>query len=144
MTAEPSTATTRPRSTLTRYRLLAIGVAVASGIVVWIIAALAGARLAVTSPLVGTIGIGLPLVVVTSIAVGFAAWGVLAVLERMVRNARRAWTTIAVVILLISLLSVLVIDATTGTRVALGFLHLAVGLPLTLMLPRGARTSLPG
>nr|WP_274635855.1 DUF6069 family protein [Microbacterium bovistercoris] len=139
MSAQPSITTRRPRTSHTRYRLLTVAVGLVAGVVVWIVAALAGAPLSVTSPLVGTIVISLPLVIGTSIVLGFAAWGVLALLERKARNAGRIWTAIAVVVLVVSVLSVYFLDGTVGTKVSLGIMHLAVGLPLTLMLPRGAR-----
>ena len=45
------------------------------------------------------------------------------------------------IVLLVFVLSVFFLQATTSTKVALGLMHLAVGLPLTIMLPRRARTS---
>ncbi|MET4783440.1 DUF6069 family protein [Glaciihabitans sp. UYNi722] len=138
MTAELSSSKPSPR---VRYRLLIVAVAVAAAIVVWIIASLAGAQLEVTSPLIGTLEITLPLVIGTSISIALAAWGVLALLERFTLNARMIWTIVAVAILVISVVSVAFLDTTIGGKVGLGFLHFAVGLPLTVLLRRGARNS---
>jgi Kef-type K+ transport system membrane component KefB len=143
MTTEPNTTTRASRTTRTRtrYRLLAIAIAVVAAVVVWIVATLAGSRLELTSPLVGTLQITLPLVLATAIPVAFAAWGVLALLERSPRNAHKIWTIIAVVILVVAVLSVFFLDATIGTKVALGIMHLAVGLPLTILLPRASHNA---
>ena len=137
MTVESSTsASRRIRLSPIRYRLLAVAVAAVAAAAVWIVATLAGAHLSVTSPLAGTIAINLPLVILTSVVVGFAAWGVLAILVRRVRNGRRLWSVIAVAVLLVSVLAVLVLDTAAETKVALGLIHVAVGLPLAVMLPR--------
>ena len=144
MTANPSTDTATPPRTLpTRNRLLTIAAAVVAGVVVWVVAALAGIRLEVTSPVAGTIAITLPLVIGTIIVVGFAAWLVLALLERRGRNTRRTWTIIALAILAVSVLSLFFLDSTAGARIALVVMHLVVGLLLTFLLPRAnARGSL--
>ncbi len=89
--------TNRARATSIRYRLLAVALAVVAALVVWIVASLAGAQLEVTSPLVGTLTINAPLVIVSALPLVVAAWGLLAVLERFTSRARTIWTIVAVV-----------------------------------------------
>jgi hypothetical protein len=65
-------------------------------------------------------------VTLTALGVGFAAWGLLTLLERHTANARAVWTRIAVGVLAVSLLGPL--GATTGSALtALAVLHLLVG-----------------
>jgi predicted permease len=80
------------------------------------------------------------LVILTALALALAAWGVLALLERFTRNARRVWTIVAVAVLVVSLPPLAFLDATAGTKVALAVMHVATGLVLIFMLRRGART----
>lgn len=131
----------RPRAARVRYRLLTVVLAVVAAIIVWIIASLAGAQLHVTSPLVGTLAINAPLVIASTLPLALAAWGVLAVLERFTQRARTIWTVVAVAVLALSVPPLAFLDATVGTKVALGFMHLAAGVTIILMLRRGVRRS---
>jgi hypothetical protein len=135
-----SETTAHSHASRVRYRLLAVAVAVIAALAVWSVAFVAGAVLEVTSPLVGTIQINALLVVAAALPLAFAAWGVLALLERGTPNARRIWTIIAVAVLVVSLPPLAFLDATLGTKVALAAMHIATGLVLILMLRRGART----
>lgn len=63
---------------------------------------------------------------ITALGVGFAAWGLLALLERYTDNARTIWTRIAVGVLAVSMLGPL--GATTGAAMAaFAITHLLVG-----------------
>lgn len=63
---------------------------------------------------------------VTALGIGFAAWALLAVLERYTENARTIWTRIAVGVLAVSMLGPL--GATTGSAMAaFAITHLLVG-----------------
>ncbi|WP_139417937.1 DUF6069 family protein [Agromyces laixinhei] len=128
----------KSRATRIRYRVLTAVVAVVAPLAVWIVASLAGASLAITSPLVGTLQISALLVIVSTLPLALAAWGVLALLERLTSNARRAWTIISVAVLVFSLPPLVFLDATLGTKVALGCMHLAAGIVLIFMLRRRA------
>ena len=141
MTSSVDTKAGRSGATGIRYRLLAVAVAVVAPLAVWIIASLAGASLEITSPMVGTLQISALLVIVSALPLALAAWGVLALLERFTQNARRVWTIIAVGVLVLSLPPLAFLDATPGTKVALGCMHLAAGLLLIFMLRRGTPTS---
>jgi len=139
MTTELETLDHASRAARIRYRLLAVAVAVVAPIVVWIVASVAGVDFVVTSPAFGTLSIDVPLVIVSTVPIALAAWGVLALLERRTPRARRIWTIMGVVVLVLSLPPLALLEATVATKVALGFMHLAAGLPLILMLRHGAR-----
>lgn len=131
---------TAPRTRRIRYRLMVVAIAVLAAVVAWLIATLAGAAMTVVSPLFGSITVGAIAVVATAALASFAAWGVLALLERLTARAKTIWTVAAIVILAIAVPAVAFFDASVATRIALGVLHLAVGLPLIVLLRRGART----
>lgn len=139
MTSHVGISTDQTRAIRVRHRLLAVVAAVAAPLVVWVVASLSGASLEVISPVAGTMRIDALLVIVTALALALAAWGVLALLERFTRSARRIWTIVAVAVLVLSLPPLAFLDATVGTKVALAVMHIATGLTLILMLRRGAR-----
>ena len=141
MTSHVGISTDQTRTIRVRHRLIAVAVAVAAPLIVWVVASLAGASLEVTSPLAGTMRIDALLVIVTAVALALAAWGVLALLERFTSNARRVWTIIAVAVLVLSVPPLAFLDATVGTKVALAVMHVVTGLVLIFMLRRGARTA---
>ena len=120
----------------TRYRLLAVGIAVIVALAIWGIATLAGIELKVTSPFVGTLTIGALLTIAGALPLALAAWGVLVLLERRTERARTIWTRIAIAVLVLSLPPLLILDATVTTKLILAIMHLAVGLVLILMLRR--------
>ncbi|MDQ2698576.1 MAG: DUF6069 family protein [Actinomycetota bacterium] len=139
MTSHVGISTDQTRAIRVRHRLLAVVAAVAAPLVVWVVASLSGASLEVISPVAGTMRIDALLVIVTALALALAAWGMLALLERFTRSARRIWTIVAVAVLVLSLPPLAFLDATVGTKVALAVMHIATGLTLILMLRRGAR-----
>jgi hypothetical protein len=120
----------------TRFRLLAVGIAVVVALAIWGIAALAGIELKVTSPFVGTLTIGALLTIAGALPLALAAWGVLVLLERRTERARTIWTRIAIAVLVLSLPPLLFLDATVTTKLILAIMHVAVGLVLILMLRR--------
>jgi hypothetical protein len=128
------TQTARP----TRYRLIAVAIAVGVALAIWAVTALAGIELIVTSPLVGALTINAILVVVSVVPLAFAAWGVLALLERRSSRGRTLWTRIAIAVLVLSVPPLALLDATLTTKLILATMHIAVGLVLIVMLRRRA------
>ncbi len=128
------TQTARP----TRYRLIAVAIAVGVALAIWAVTALAGIELIVTSPLVGALTINAILVVVSVVPLAFAAWGVLALLERRSSRGRTLWTRIAIAVLVLSVPPLVFLDATLTTKLILATMHIAVGLVLIVMLRRRA------
>jgi Family of unknown function (DUF6069) len=87
----------------------------------------------------GTMTVLLAHVVATAMIASLAGWAALAVLERLTRRARTAWTVGASIALLASLLMPLTAGATTAAAVTLAALHLVVGAILIPTLARSAR-----
>ncbi|MCR2762599.1 DUF6069 family protein [Microbacterium sp. zg.B48] len=117
-------------------RLVAVAIAIAAAVPVWIVASIAGVRLEVTSPVAGPVAISIPLVLITAAVAAAAAWALLAVLERRSENGTRVWTITAVAVLVVSVVSLFLLGASLATVIALGLMHLAVGLTLIVLLPR--------
>jgi hypothetical protein len=76
-----------------------------------------------------------PVVLVTALA-GLAAWGLLALLERMTDRARAIWPMIAIAVLLLSLLGPLGSGVGTSSKVVLALLHLGAGATLIPLMRR--------
>ena len=116
-----------------RRRLAVLALAVLAGLATWAVAVLLlGVPLAArTGPTVTAIG---PVsVTVVAAVVGGAGWLARAMLERVTVHARRVWTVLASMVLVLSLLGPLtgVGGAAIGSLVAL---HLVVGLTILLGL----------
>ena len=116
-------------------RLLTIGLAALAGLTAWFLLAETAGLDLVARTGTSTTRVGPVAVVVVALLVGFAAWGLLALLERVSGRARPIWTVIAGGVLLISLLGPL---GGIGAAAVLGLLclHLVVGLVLITGLPR--------
>lgn len=69
----------------------------------------------------------LPSVVIAAAVSALAGWALLALLERLTTRARTAWTAIAVVVLLLSLLVGPTAGISGSAKAGLALLHLAVG-----------------
>jgi hypothetical protein len=111
--------------------------ATAAAVAIWIVATLAGAELTVS------FGTGQPIqkvtvvnVVVAALVGSLAGWGLLALLRRFTTNARAVWTVTAIVFALFSLGGPLSTISSTGTKVALVAMHLAVATVVIVGLRR--------
>ncbi|MGI8329863.1 DUF6069 family protein [Actinomadura scrupuli] len=120
-------------------RALAVTGAVAAALTVWAVAVpLAGIEPAVRTG-GGTQPVGPGAIATSALLAGLAGWALLAALERLTSRARRTWTIIAVVVLVLSLSGPLGNGAHTTATVALAGMHLAVGAVLIPALRRSAR-----
>ncbi|WP_034594744.1 DUF6069 family protein [Hamadaea tsunoensis] len=118
-------------------RFLIIAGTAACALVLWLVEhAVLGTDPAIRSGS-STQSVGGVAVVAVALIVGFAAWGLLALLERVTTAGRRVWTVIAAVVLVLSLLGPLG-GVTGGAKLALALLHLCVGGLLLAFLPRTA------
>ncbi|MGC5286264.1 DUF6069 family protein [Micromonospora sp. DT231] len=75
-------------------------------------------------------------VVVAAAVAALAGWALLAALERLTNRPRVWWTSVAVVVLLLSLLVGPPSGVGGGVKATLALLHLSVGVALILGLPR--------
>ncbi|MDI5963000.1 DUF6069 family protein [Streptomyces sp. SL13] len=132
-----------PETNTRRARLLAVLAGMLAAFVVWLVTAQfmsvdlatrtgSGAKASTTK-------INVAVVIVAALIAGLLAWGLLALLERrMPGRARTVWTTIAAVVLLLSLAAPLSEGVGTGAKVALLCMHLVTG---GVLIPALARTS---
>jgi hypothetical protein len=127
-------------------RLVAVIAAVATSVVIWIVAAAAG--VAIEAPL-GPEGnvqdISVWLVIVTAGLASFAGWGLLALLERFAAGkARVIWVVVAAAVFVLSLLGPLsAAGLAVSTRVVLLLMHVAVAVVLIPLFLRGGRVGVP-
>ncbi|WP_436762850.1 DUF6069 family protein [Streptosporangium sp. V21-05] len=125
-TTSASPATTRPRTAA-----LAVGGAVLAVTLLWTVAHIMGIELRVDPRNGQPPGvISLPFAALLTLALSVLGWGTRALLNRLTRRAPAVWTVIAVLVLLVSFLPLLAVEATGGTKVVLALMHLAVGAVL--------------
>lgn len=118
-------------------RLAVVAVAMVATAAVWAIANMLDVELAAETA-TGTMDVTLASVIIVTLLVGLAGWGLLALLERGTARGRTIWTIAALVVLLVSLAGPLG-GVTTGAKVALAGMHLAAAI---VIIP-GLRWSSP-
>ncbi|SCF23432.1 hypothetical protein GA0074696_3635 [Micromonospora purpureochromogenes] len=136
------TATAHPTATTSSLRRRALGVAVTvlTCVVLWTVGAVAGVDYTVVNPGQPAFVVGVVPVIVFSLGSALVGWAGLVLLERFAgRRATVVWIALAVLIALLSLVPVVATEATTGAKVMLGTMHLAVAAVLIAFLPRRAR-----
>lgn len=136
------TATAHPTATTPSLRRRALGVAVTvlTCVVLWTVGAVAGVDYTVENPGQPAFVVGVVPVIVFSLGSALVGWAGLVLLERFAgRRATVVWIALAVLIALLSLVPVVATEATTGAKVMLGTMHLAVAAVLIAFLPRRAR-----
>ena len=136
------TATAYPTATTPSLRRRALGVAVTvlTCVVLWTVGAVAGVDYTVENPGQPAFVVGVVPVIVFSLGSALVGWAGLVLLERFAgRRATVVWIALAVLIALLSLVPVVATEATTGAKVMLGTMHLAVAAVLIAFLPRRAR-----
>jgi hypothetical protein len=119
-----------------RGRALAVLGATAATLAVWVVAVpLAGVELLADTG--GTEQRVSPVaVVVSTLLVSLAGWGLLALLERFTGRARAIWTAVAVAVLLASLQGPLTAAVGTAATVTLVAMHLVAAAVLIPLLVR--------
>lgn len=129
-TPTTDTTTSRGRAAVRRRRrALGIVLAVVVTLAVWLLGHLAGADYWITDSQ-GAVRIDMLVTAQVTVVLGLVGWGVLALLERLSRRGTTAWTVLAVVVVAASMIPVVLVEATTATRLALVAVHLAVGAVL--------------
>ncbi|MEU8071375.1 DUF6069 family protein [Micromonospora sp. NPDC048169] len=133
---ETTIPTVAARPNRRRDRLLTVLAVTAAALLGWVVAVpVAGveliARSGSTDQRVTPVA-----VVVSTLLAGLAGWALLAVLERLTGRARSAWTVVAVLVLLVSLLGPLGGGVGGAAKLTLVALHLVVGAVLITGLRR--------
>jgi hypothetical protein len=101
----------------------------------WAAGRLAHVDYVLQTPL-GAHQITLVLVIVATAISGLVGWAVSSLLERHASDAVRAWITLAVVVLMLSILPIFALRASVDTRLALTALHCLAAAILTAGLPQ--------
>jgi len=101
----------------------------------WAAGRLAHVDYVLQTPL-GARQITLVLVIVATMVSGLVGWAVSSLLERHASDAVPAWTTLAVVVLMLSILPIFALRASVDTRLALTALHCLAAAILTAGLPQ--------
>jgi hypothetical protein len=112
-----------------RRRAHGIVLALVVTLAVWLLGHVAGADYWITDSQ-GTVRIDMLVTAQVTVVLGLVGWGVLALLERLGRRGTTVWTVLAVVVVAASMIPVVLVEATTATRLALVAVHLAVGAVL--------------
>jgi hypothetical protein len=124
------TAPVRDRAThRARRRALGIVAALVATLVVWLLGHLAGADYWITDSQ-GTVRIDALVTTEVTVVLGLVGWGVLAVLERLTRYGTTLWIVLAAIVVAASMIPIVLVEATTATRIALAAVHLTVGAVL--------------
>lgn len=125
--------------TRTRDRALAVAGAVVAAVAVWVVGEpLFGNDLVVEQPGREPTDLNGVAFAIFSLASSLLGWALLAVLERVTAHAGRIWTAVALIVLVLSFLPLLGIEATGGAKAVLALAHLAVG---GVLIPVFWRTS---
>lgn len=140
MTAPGVTSSASSRGAATarrRWRCAVVAGAVCAALLVWLVAdPVLGQELRIVEE-ARVMEIGPFPVLSLSLGFALAGWALLAVLERFVRPARRAWAVVATAALLLSFLPLTGDGMSGGTRTSLALMHLAVAAVLIPGLTRG-------
>ena len=93
-----------PANRVSRTRALSVAGAVLAAVAVWAVAVpLSGTHLLIRFGSGAAQSVGIDYVIGASLAASLAGWGLLALLERRTARARRIWTGIACVVVVLSL-----------------------------------------
>jgi hypothetical protein len=139
-TAAGTTApTARPTRVDGRSRLAVVGTVTIVAVAWWAVLTQAFS-ITLEAKQGSTIHIGAPSVIGASLAMAFAGWALLAILEHNTFAARKAWTITATIACTMSLTSPLTAGIGIGAKLGLASLHLIVGSLIILGL---RRTALP-
>ncbi|WP_433787881.1 DUF6069 family protein [Actinomycetospora sp. CA-101289] len=126
-----------PGRAAVRRRRRALGIVATLGVTlaVWLSGHLAGADYWITDSQ-GTVRIDALVTTQVTVVLSLVGWGVLALLERLTRWGTTVWTVLAAIVVAASMIPILLVEATTPTRIALAAVHLAVGAVLVPALVR--------
>jgi hypothetical protein len=120
-----------------RVRAIAVAGAVVVTSLLWLVAQILGIDLWADPHHGQPAGaVSLTAVVAFTLVFTLLGWGVLAALERFTRRARTIWTILALAMLALSLVPLVYVEATTGTKAVLTLMHLAVAFILIPVLRR--------
>ena len=141
-TTDTTAAARRPGRAVSakRVRATAVAAAIAANSVLYVGARALGTDFKLTDPgMTEAHQLILPEIVVFTALFALLGWGSLAVLERVTRHARVAWTMLACAVLMLSFVPIGIEQATPATKAMLSVIHIAVAVALVPMLRTPAR-----
>ena len=121
-----------------QFRAVAIGVAIIVNVIILMVAHAVNDGYPVATVNGDDRTIGIVLTVVVTAIVGLIAWGVLELLERWTTRAPSTWQTVAVVILLVSLLGPIGSAVDTPSMLTLIGLHIGTAATIIPLMGRTA------
>lgn len=133
-----SNTTSTPTRVAGRSRLAVVGVTGVAALAWWAVLVKAGGIDLQAKQGSSLMHIGAVPVLVASVAMAFAGWALLAILEHNTIAARKAWTITAIIACAMSLNSPLTGGIGTGAKLGLASLHLLVGSVVIIGLRRTA------
>ncbi len=140
-----TTVQTRTRGQSRIVRPLVVAGALLATVAVWVVGEpLLGHELVVTSPGQPAMDLGLSQIAFVALASSLLGWAALALLERFTRHALTIWTVAAALVLVVSFLPFLGVEATTGSKIVLALTHVAVAAVLIPGLRRSSPGRVPG
>jgi hypothetical protein len=128
-----------PKRSTATLRAVAVLAAIVATLVVWAVEGpLLGIDLRARPPGAPVALVGPVAILFATLLAGLAAWGLLAVLERVTSQGRTVWIIVAVVALLASLILPLGGGVTMAAAVGLACIHLTAAAVLIPLLARTA------
>ncbi len=123
-----------------RVRAAAVAAAIAANSVLYVGARAVGTDFKLTDPgKTEAHQLILPEIVLFTALFALLGWGSLAVLERVTRHAKVAWTMLACAVLVLSFAPIGIEQATPATKAMLSVIHLVVAVALIPLLRTPAR-----
>jgi hypothetical protein len=126
------------RAGRTARRVIVIAAAAVANVLAWLAGRHAHVDYIVQTPLGGR-EITLSLVIAATLVSGLAGWAVFSLLERHTSNTGRAWIALAALVLTLSIVPILVLQADLATRLTLTALHCIAAAILIAGLPQTRR-----
>jgi hypothetical protein len=122
----------------TARRVIVIAAAAVANVLAWLAGRHAHVDYVVQTPFGGR-EITLSLVIAATLVSGLAGWAVFSLLERYTSNTGRAWIALAALVLTLSIVPILVLQAELATRLTLTALHCIAAAILIAGLPQTRR-----
>jgi hypothetical protein len=122
----------------TARRVIVIAAAAVANVLAWLAGRHAHVDYVVQTPFGGR-EITLSLVIAATLVSGLVGWAVFSLLERHTSNTGRAWIALAALVLTLSIVPILVLQADLATRLTLTALHCIAAAVLIAGLPQTRR-----
>jgi hypothetical protein len=131
-----------PAGVRRRNRTIGAAGAVTAAVAVWVVGELVlGNDLVVRQPGKEAMDLGMGAIVFFALVSSLLGWALLAGLERVTARAGVVWTIVALLVLAVSFIPLIGVEATGGSKAVLAFTHVVVGV---VLIPVFWRTTAAG